>query len=567
MKLKKIMGKILRTVEVTPTRENREKARDYLNLKLSSETKRKLEDNFKESQKRRKEAAKRQKLDSKQADEILEYSIEEGDLSWEKASEKKNSMDFISRTLNNENLSEEEKNEQLRYMTRWIFTKDAFKDKYDQHEKEYDELKKEKGDELVETRKQYIYSRFEEYIKSQGQNVIEGRIKERVERQRNKLEENNEEEMLKLDELEDEANAYINEHEEKIKNFDDLSEDERRSIKAGFIKIFIDGGAEPDSIEGLSDMFDTITEDSSYVYFAQEELVATYDEMVAMKDMNLSDEEWDKRRREALIRYARGPFKAYLEEAGNIISSMSGYNYGGESVDVVAYSTAEQVAHNKGAHIRRVAGAKDPNLYYLEFPALNDNSYKPKISILPSKTGKLSDATFIVEDNYGNESSGDNIEHEEMRGQKKHYTYDELLRVISRLPFDYKLNTFRTKSEKPVTDEVNINNIIDDNTMMALMESLYHKRFDGPVLDEHIKTFDNLMFVLLKDPSNEEKANQTATIDDMSDLSVRVRQFKTYLGNSQNASYAKKILASEGSKAYNVLTLMERIELMKRGGE
>lgn len=515
---------------------SREKIKAVLSYKPSAAFKR----DRKDLHKRLAALARREQKEKDSADEYLETSLTQ--LDDEEATAYESTVDeAVTKIL--EEGTEEEKGMGVRYqIMASVLTQPVFKERYPQWRKAFEEKKEEPGFQKTET--EFVVEQGVKLIMLNKSLVLKTRVNGQIEDFGNK-EEDEEKEKERREKLSESVLKFLNQNEKKILS----KEADLMKLQDQFVQIFLDNGHTEEERSKLSQLFWDVVGDIEYAQFVSDELRVTADEMIDMSYLDLTDEEWEARRQQALKKNAKGDMKEVIDEMVQGTFAPTGI----VESSTVSYDSVRALGNASGVHIRKVnvQGLEGRNLYMVDFPYLKD-TYRPLMEIrFPKGSINLNDATYVIEDPNADPHASN--AGRPLRERTTEYSADEVPLVMARIQLDYELRkAARESGDGSMTPEY-VNSNLSDNDLRMMAERLLGFGFkEKPLLPPHMSRCNNLFAVLSKPDGS---------------FPQRVKRMKQALNDDSLIAYIRTILDSNGSRVMNVSTVIEEAEATRGGVE
>jgi len=442
--------------------------------------------------------------------------------------------------------SDVEKQEELRFqLIHGLFSPKVFTEKRKEWEAEYEEKGRESSFEL--SFEEFVLEKGLEFIKLNRDLIIQERVFHHLDEIGDKKSDSEEEEKRRK-EIGDEVVKFVAANEKKILN----EEADLDLLRAKFVKIFLERGHTEDEKEGIEELFAQIVGDIEYAVVIQKKFELTYEKLVEMSYLNLTDEEWEKGIQQAIQENAEGKVKEAIEEMVKPTFTPTA------AVDAptATYSSVREIGNASGVHIRRVkiAGQEGRNLYMIDFPYLGA-SHRPLMEItFPEGTTDLNQATYSIEDPFGNLDAGNTGRPLRMNRRTLEYKAGSLPEVMARIQLDYALYKAARESGNGALTPEYVNKVIPDDRLSKMSERLLKMSFrEDRLIPPRMVRYENFLKVLMLPD------------DKIGGFPERVKAMETALRKDSLVQQLREILDRSGSTIMNVSDLLEQAEL-KRGG-
>lgn len=515
---------------------NRQKIRAALSFKPSED--------FKEQRdklhKRIAFITRMEKSEQDSADEYLEASLTE--LDEEESNAYEETVDEATKKILEEG-SEEEKGMGIRYqIMASVLTQTVFKERYAKWKKQYERKKDKPG--FKKTLTEFIVEQGTKHVMLNKRLVLKARIAQQVDELGEK-EDDEKKEKERREKLEKDVLKFLQRKEKLILS----KKADLMALQKEFVSIFLKHGHTEDEKDILNQLFWDVVGDIEYAQIVVEDLNATAEEMIYMSYLDLTDEEWEQRRQQALKKNAKGELKEFVEEMIQPTFAPTGTLAGPE----VSFSSVRELGNASGVHIRRVKiqGQEGRNLYRVDFPYLKDSSYEPPLLEIsfPEGSNDLSEATYTIEDPDADPHAPNTGR--PLRKRTTRYNAAEIPVVMARIQLDYELRkAARQSGDGSLTPEY-VNSNLSDNDLRFMAERLLGFSFqEKPLLPPHMGRCKNL-FAVLSMPDGS--------------FPSRVKRMRNALNDDSLVPYIREILDTSGSRIKNVSTIIEEAKT-KRGG-
>lgn len=515
---------------------NREKIRAALSFKPSPSFKRERKDLHKKLA----VLARQEEGEKEAADEYLETSLTQ--LDDEESQVYEETVDEAVKKVLEEG-SEEEKTKGVRYqIMASVLTQSVFKERYGQWKKAYEKKKKEPGFKKTET--EFVVEQGMKLVMLNKRLVLKTRVKDQIDGL-GEVEKDEDKEKERRKELLDDVLKFLKKNEKKILS----KEADLMKLQQQFVGVFMEHGHTEKDRKALEQLFWDVVGDIEYAQIVNEELQATAEEMMYMSYLDLTDEEWEARRQQALQKNAKGELKEFVEELVQPTFTPTG----AVEATPIAYDSVRALGNASGVHIRRVnvQGQEGRNLYQVDFPYLKDSSYEPPLMEItfPDGSNDLNQATYTIEDPDADPHAKNTGR--PLRKRTTQYTASEIPVVMARMQLDYELRkSARQSGDSSLTPEY-VNSNLSDHDLRVMAERLLGFQFtEKPLLPPHMNRCKNLFAVLAMPDGS---------------FPNRVKRMKSALNDDSLVAYIREIMDSSGSKVMNVTSVIEQAKA-KRGG-
>ncbi|MEZ4087058.1 MAG: hypothetical protein R3B71_01800 [Candidatus Gracilibacteria bacterium] len=492
--------------------------------------------------------AAQESAEKQKADQYLEKSLESLDEE-EKGTYETTVDEAIAEIL--EKGSDDEKLKGIRVQILGsVFTPELFKQKYKEWQKQYESEAKTPG--FDKSEEEFVVERGKEFIVKNRDLIIQGRTKHRLEELGEK-EEDEEKEKTRREELTGEVMDFVEAHEEEILS----GKTDVMALRDQFLQIFYDHGHTEEEKLPIEQLFWEIVGDIEYASIMEAELDATAGVMMDMSFMNLTPEEWERRRQKSLKENAEGELEEALED-------MTQYNYAASGAILASPETSlnsvKDIENKSGVHLERVAIPNEPGryVYKIDFPHFK-GIYEPFMEIrFPKGSKDLSQATYVIEDRYKDPGSGGVGQPLRRQGDKTIPTYEysakDVSTVLARLQLDRLLTDVVKESGDAGLTKESVNALLTDADLQKMTEQLLGFQFkDKPLLPPHLRKCKNFLKVLAR--------------ADGRSFQERVKDMKIALNDAQLAPHLKKIFSRPGSEIMDVQSVIGEAKILRGGIE
>ena len=340
-------------------------------------------------------------------------------------------------------------------------------------------------------------------------------------------------------------------HEEEIVS----GETDVMALRDEFLQIFYDNGHTEEEKLKIEQLFWEIVGDIEYASIMGSELDATAGVMMDMSFMNLTPEEWEKRRQKALQENAEGDLEEALEDMVQYTYSAGGVV---AAAPEISLNSVKDIENKSGIHLERIAIPNEPGryVYKIAFPHFK-GVYEPFMEIrFPPGSKDLSQATYVIEDRYKDPGAGSTGRPLRRAGGAEIPTYEyaakDISSVLARLQLDKLLTDVVKESGDPGLTKESVNALLKDQDLQRMTEQLLGFQFkDKPLLPPHLRKCKNFLKVLAR--------------ADGRSFQERVKDMKIALNDAQLAPHLKLIFSRPGSEVMDVQTVIGEAKL-KRGG-
>lgn len=429
-----------------------------------------------------------------------------------------------------------------------VFTPELFKQKYKEWQEQYEAESKTPG--FDKTEEEFVVEKGKEFIRKNRNLIIAGRTKHRLEELGEK-EDDEEEEEERRKKVTKEVMEFVETHEEEILS----GETDVMALRDEFLQIFYDNGHTEEEKLKIEQLFWEIVGDIEYASIMGSELDATAGVMMDMSFMNLTPEEWEKRRQKALQENAEGDLEEALEDMVQYTYSAGGVV---AAAPEISLNSVKDIENKSGIHLERIAIPNEPGryVYKIAFPHFK-GVYEPFMEIrFPPGSKDLSQATYVIEDRYKDPGAGSTGRPLRRAGGAEIPTYEyaakDISSVLARLQLDKLLTDVVKESGDPGLTKESVNALLKDQDLQRMTEQLLGFQFkDKPLLPPHLRKCKNFLKVLAR--------------ADGRSFQERVKDMKIALNDAQLAPHLKLIFSRPGSEVMDVQTVIGEAKL-KRGG-
>jgi len=357
----------------------------------------------------------------------------------------------------------------------------------------------------------------------------------------------------KLDEKRDKlykaVDLFIQANREKIISFSALPPAKQKALLDKFGQVLSAAGFDKVDKSKIQELFDLIAGDLEYEALVVQDYEATYQTMIDMAGLNLTDEEWEKRRQDALKKNAHGELQEYMQQ-----QAQPKYAFPvTEAVSTgTSYTRLSEVADAGGVHFAKAPGNLGKDVYAVEFSRFPMvKGFSPLLRIVYPKNSKnINDALFYIEDEFADKDSakGEAI----VKVPTRAYKVSEVPLAMNKLILDWCLNR-GVNIRKPEQTEVGINDIVSDAQMTHMAERLFGFPLkEKPIMDEQFSIYMSFLKVLLRD-------------DKKTSLSERVRGIMPILDDDGLVAYMRESLKTKGSSTKTLTALVEEARMRSQG--
>jgi hypothetical protein len=353
----------------------------------------------------------------------------------------------------------------------------------------------------------------------------------------------------KRDKLYKAVDLFIQANREKIISYSSLQPVKQKALLVKFGEVLAGEGFDKIEKSKIQEMFDLIAGDLEYEVLVLQDYEATYQVMIEMAGMDLSDEEWERRRQVALKKNAQGELQEYMQQQAQP-------KYGFPVAEGVStgpsYARLSEVADAGGVHFAKAPGNLGKDVYAVEFSRFPMvKSFSPLLRIVYPKNSKnINDALFYIEDEFADKDSakGEAI----VKVPTRAYKVSEVPLAMNKLILDWCLNR-GVNIRKPEQTEVGINDIVSDTQMTHMAERLFGFPLkEKPIMDEQFNMFMAFLKMLLRD-------------DKKTSLSERVKGIMPILDNDGLVAYMRESLKTKGTTTKTLSALVEEARMRSEG--
>jgi len=424
-----------------------------------------------------------------------------------------------------------------------------YKMHYDEWKKEYEaKAQKDPSFALKKTMHEYLKDQGVLFIKAQGKELVrkssEDFYKQKSGKEEKKI---TKEELKKFDEKIDD---YVKINREKLTAYYSLDPKDQKILFETFKGVLVSADLKVSEADAKK-FFEELIGHIEYEYLAISDYESTADDMCDAAELNLSEEQWQAMRQNALKKNAKGELKEYIQQQQVPVYAFNGPiaapDMGGLSP--TEYQSVNEVAHSSGVNLR-AAPEKGDNVFYLDFPTIKDKKFAPLLKVVfPKGVTDINKAQFYIEQPWADKDA-DKVKPID-REATLSYSAKEVPLAINMAILDYLLNKDIPVKKSP-TETEGPNDMLKDKEMVHMAERLFgFKLSERRMLDEQVVLFKHFLTVLLRD-------NGQA-------LQERIKKAKLALDNDALLPYLRKALKPEGSITKTLDELIDEAKLDQQG--
>jgi hypothetical protein len=385
--------------------------------------------------------------------------------------------------------------------------------------------------------KDYVFDRAKAFILAQSYRMADSRVRKFQEDHLSKSA-SPEAQKDRLKEIQKKTRRFMKVHQAEILAYVTLDEsDPKRQLL--FQRFIAETGIQGADIQAARKLFEEIIDDVGAAFAAIKKLEASSDKMVAKakkaldENTEIDEDEWNKMLEDSL---KEDPFfKEVMQQQQAVV-----YQAEPDVAPRMSLDSPQAVALQAGGLIL-LSYDERTNTGVVRYP---NSTLQITMQIVPKKGSKnFDDATFIFSDEHADKAKG------------KRVTLDRgnLRSGCNRIFLDYLM--YELFRQNKVSPDFNPNDILNDATMVRMAERLYGRSLNDVVFTtpNMRSVFTRFLMVVMKGDS------PTSAYGNLGSFQSRVKMMDVVL---MNPNYAKKLyreFEKDGSTAFTLSTLLERV--------
>jgi hypothetical protein len=406
---------------------------------------------------------------------------------------------------------------------------------------------------------------FDEYVEKEGEKLIHESRKLVVKSRIRKFNKKNpgydvktyQEKKETDDKLYREVDMFIQANYEKLASYNTLEQKEQKLVFGRFWLLMQQNGVPNARRKDAEKLFLMIVGDVVFeAVTINTDYQRSYKWMIENANVEMSEEEWERRRQKAIMKNAEGELKEVLQE--QTLKPVYTYNPL-KAAPSLGYSSISEVARSGGVNFRPASG-KGRDVYEVDFPYIREREARVYLRVIypKGKEGKIDDAIFVLQDPYADKNAKRSGGIEQKAAEAvptREVKAADIPRAMNILMLDYIMNK-GVRTTEAVSGNPGINDVINDEEMVYMAERLFGFRLDDGkrhITEIELNLFKRFISVVIRD-------------DGKTSLQDRVKRVRReLLAQDAVLPYFRETLKAPGSVTKTLDEVIEETKMRREG--